>query len=52
MTTRMRPIRDTIPLSEARQIIHDGLQALRRTEQVTLSDAHGRVVVQPYRQHG
>ena len=44
MTTRMRPIRDTIPLSEARQIIHDGLQALRRTEQVTLSDAHGRVV--------
>ena len=44
MTTRMHPIRDTIPLSEARRIINDGVEALRRVEQVTLSDAHDRVV--------
>ena len=43
MTTTMRPIRDTIPLDEARAII-DGVSALiTRTEIVPLHEAHGRV---------
>ena len=44
MTTRMRPIRDTIPLAEARQIIHAALEPLRRVEPVELGHAHDRVL--------
>jgi molybdopterin molybdotransferase len=44
MTTKMRPIRDTIPLDEARALIDDAAHQLTRTERVSLWDAHGRVV--------
>jgi molybdopterin molybdotransferase len=44
MTTRMRPIKDTIPLAEARQIIHASITALDRLERVPLEQAHGRVL--------
>jgi molybdopterin molybdotransferase len=44
MTTRMRPIRDTIPLEEARTIISGALHRIDRTEPVALLKAHGRVL--------
>jgi molybdenum cofactor synthesis domain-containing protein len=44
MTTKMRPIRDTIPLDEARALIDAAIRPLTRTERVPLADANGRVV--------
>ncbi len=40
----MRPIRDTISLADAREIIHARLEPLRRVERVPLGDAHDRVL--------
>jgi molybdopterin molybdotransferase len=44
MTTRMRPIRDTIPLAEARRIIDVNIRRIDRTERVAIADAHDRVL--------
>ena len=44
MTTRMRPIRDTIPLEEARAIIGRTVRPIDRIERVALMQAHGRVL--------
>lgn len=38
----MKPIKETIPLNEARQLIADACQAIERTERVPLLDANGR----------
>jgi molybdenum cofactor synthesis domain-containing protein len=42
----MRPIRDTIPLAEARQIIDAHVAPIERLERVPLPDAHGRVLAE------
>ncbi|HEX8030145.1 MAG TPA: gephyrin-like molybdotransferase Glp [Vicinamibacterales bacterium] len=39
----MKPIRETIPLEEARQLIADACRPIERTERVRLVDANGRV---------
>ncbi|MBY0497521.1 MAG: molybdenum cofactor biosynthesis protein [Cyanobacteria bacterium] len=39
----MRPIRETIPLEEARQLIADACRPIDRSERVRLVDANGRV---------
>jgi len=39
----MRPIKDTIPLEEARQLIADSITPIVRVERVNLLDANGRV---------
>ena len=44
MTTKMRPIRDTIPLEEARALIDAAAPPIARTERVTLAAAGGRVL--------
>ena len=44
MNRKMRPIRDTIPLSEALTIISDTATPLERTGRVGLGDAAGRVL--------
>jgi molybdopterin molybdotransferase len=44
MTTKMRPIRDTIPLEEARALIDGVARPISRTERVALADANGRAV--------
>jgi molybdopterin molybdotransferase len=49
MTTKMRPIRDTIPLAEARQIIDAHLTGIDRTERIPLAAAHDRVLAQDVR---
>ncbi len=41
--TEMRPIKDTIPLDEARQLIADACRPVARTELVPLVAANGRV---------
>ncbi len=41
--TEMRPIKDTIPLEEARQLIADACHSVTRRERVALLDANGRV---------
>jgi len=43
----MRPIRETIPLSDALGLLLTGAQPIARTERVTLDAASGRVVSQP-----
>jgi molybdenum cofactor synthesis domain-containing protein len=43
-TRQMRPIKDTIPLEEAREIIDGILPIIERRERVRLLDANGRVV--------
>jgi molybdopterin molybdotransferase len=40
----MRPIKDTIPLEEARQLIDGALHAIARKELVPLTQANGRVL--------
>jgi len=42
MKSEMKPIRETIPLEEARQLIADACVPLDRTERVRLVDANGR----------
>lgn len=44
MTTKMRPIRDTISLDEARARIAGAVPAVTRTERLPLLSANGRVV--------
>ena len=40
--TEMRPIKDTIPLDEARQLIADACGAITRRERIPLLEANGR----------
>ncbi len=40
----MRPITNTIPLQDARKIVHDSLAPIERTERVALAEANGRVL--------
>ena len=42
MTSGMKPIKETIPLEEARQLIADACRPIDRTERVRLVDANGR----------
>ena len=44
MTTKMRPIRDTIPLDEARALIDEAAAPIARAERVPLEGAGGRVL--------
>jgi molybdopterin molybdotransferase len=46
MTTKMRPLRDTIALEEARTLIDDAATVIGRTEIVPLAMANGRVIAQ------
>ena len=46
MATKMRPIRSTIPLEEARALIDAAIRPIERTERVGLSDAGGRVLAE------
>jgi molybdenum cofactor synthesis domain-containing protein len=43
MKSGMKPIKETIPLDEARQLIADACTVIERTERVRLVDANGRV---------
>ena len=43
MNTGMKPIKETIPLEEARQLIADACRPIERTERVAIVDANGRV---------
>ena len=43
MKSGMKPIKETIPLDEARQLIADACRPIERTERVGLVDANGRV---------
>src|SRR5689334_2196692 len=43
MKSEMKPIKETIPLEEARQLIADACTPIDRTERVRLVDANGRV---------
>ena len=42
MKSEMKPIKDTIPLEEARQLIAEACRPIERTERVRLVDANGR----------
>ncbi len=42
MKSEMKPIKETIPLEEARQLIADACRPIERTERVRLVDANGR----------
>ena len=44
MTTKMRPIRDTIPLDEAKALIEEHSPLIMRSEIVPLHEANGRVM--------
>ncbi|MBI4263566.1 MAG: molybdenum cofactor biosynthesis protein [Acidobacteria bacterium] len=44
MTTKMRPIRQTIPLGEARALIDAAVGPIQRVERLPLRDASGRVL--------
>src|SRR5262245_8315028 len=44
MTTQMRPIRDTIPLDEARTLIDSAITEIDRVECIPLARASGRVL--------
>ena len=43
MKTEMKPIKETIPLEEARELIAEACRPVDRTERVPLVDANGRV---------
>src|ERR687892_1170882 len=43
MKSEMKPIKETIPLDEARHLIADACKPIDRTERVRLVDANGRV---------
>jgi molybdenum cofactor synthesis domain-containing protein len=43
MKSEMKPIKETIPLEEARQLIADACRPIDRTERVRLAEANGRV---------
>ena len=44
MTTKMRPIRDTIPMDDALRIVTDAACPLTRTNLVPLENANGLVL--------
>lgn len=44
MTTRMRPLGETIPLDEARRIIGEAVRGIDRVERVALAEAGDRVL--------
>ncbi len=46
-TPSMRPIRETIPLDEARALMRDHVHPVDRVETVDLADAHQRVLARP-----
>ena len=46
MTTKMRPLRETISLDEARARINAAVRPIDRTERVPLANASGRVLAQ------
>ena len=46
MTTKMRPLRDTIALDEARALIDGAATVITRTEVVPLAEANGRVIAE------
>ena len=46
MATKMRPIRSTIPLDEARRLIDAAIRPITRTERVGVADAGGRVLAE------
>jgi molybdenum cofactor synthesis domain-containing protein len=46
MKSEMKPIKETIPLEEARQLIADACTPITRTERVRLVDANGRVAAE------
>jgi len=46
MTTKMRPLRETISLAEARARIESAVRPIDRTERVLLADADGRVLAE------
>jgi molybdopterin molybdotransferase len=46
MTTRMRPLRDTIALEDARALIDDAATPITRTEVVALAEANGRAIAE------
>ena len=43
MKSEMKPIKETIPLDEARQLIADACRPIERTDRVAIVDANGRV---------
>jgi molybdopterin molybdotransferase len=43
MKSEMKPIKETIPLEEARQLIAEACRPIDRTERIRLVDANGRV---------
>ncbi len=40
----VRPIRETIPLEEARALLFDAVVPIARTERIAIREAHGRVI--------
>jgi molybdopterin molybdotransferase len=44
MSQAMRPIRETIPLEEARALIDEAISPVARVERIALSEANGRVL--------
>jgi molybdopterin molybdotransferase len=40
----VRPIRETIPLEEARTLLLDAARPIERTERIPITEAHGRVI--------
>jgi len=44
---RMRPIRETIPLEAARELIDASIRPIERTERIRIDTASGRVVARP-----
>src|ERR1700754_985752 len=40
----VRPIRETIPLAEARALLLEAARPIERTERIAIADAHGRVM--------
>jgi molybdenum cofactor synthesis domain-containing protein len=46
MTTKMRPIRSTIALDEAKALVDAAVQPIDRTERVPLAEADGRVLAE------
>jgi len=42
----LRPIRETIPLDEARALLFEAAVPIARTERISIREAHGRVIAQ------
>ncbi len=46
MSSRMRPLRDTIPIAQAREIIDGAVRPIERIERVPVQECGGRVLAQ------